>query len=218
MWFIFQNYRSFLRCSLDNFWPFLWYFCTFLRPFITFLATFSTFEKFFTFFNFSKLPKIAPKMSQIKHCACLVKICEVFACFLAFKLFAWQNVACGYIRWMISVDTAKKYNKQAWQAAMRSLVLYNNSLLAYLGRFGCAICVQLPLLQQKRGLRSWIAPFYPSWHLWQMWRIQVCQRKRLAMLSRGRGQIQVLFGLWKCCVIVSITSNQPYWTHQSSFF
>ena len=54
---------------------------------------------------------------------------------------------------------------------------------------GCAICIQLPLFIKTRGLCSRASTFHSCRHLWKMWRVQVCQRKGLAVLQRGRSQV-----------------------------
>ena len=64
-----------------------------------------------------------------------------------------------------------------------------NWLLFFSGWPGCAICVQLPLFVKTRGLCSRASTFHSCRHLWKMWRVQVCQRKGLAVLQRGRSQV-----------------------------
>ena len=70
-------------------------------------------------------------------------------------------------------------------------------LLYFSGWFSRPICIQLSLIVQARSVRSRTATIYSGRHLWQMWRIQMCQRERLAMLPRSWSQIQVLFGIWE---------------------
>ena len=58
-------------------------------------------------------------------------------------------------------------------------------LLYFSGWFSRPICIQLSLIVQARSVRSGTATIHSGRHLWQMWRIQMCQRERLAMLPRS---------------------------------
>ena len=83
-------------------------------------------------------------------------------------------------------------------------------LLAFSGWFSRPICIQLSLIVQKRSLRSGTAAIHSSRYLRQMWRIQVCQRERLAMLPRSWSQIQVLFGIWERSVRSNFLTQRLY--------